>query len=380
MAFNRTVDILGDLKLTADGRDIVMIDGAQKVVQSIRTRAQIFKGSWRYDLNLGVPYFQDILIGGPKTELVRRRFYELIAGTPGVISVQKVDILFGAKNQTVYVSFACTAADGTALTAKLDFLPSNAYAPIPPAFTPSSLSAVSAILDVASATLVAGDVSVLPDLLNSNPAQQSVAGRRPTMQLSANGLPCMRFATNDCLRWTLGAGNNSVQQWGIGLWVKPDSLASTQVLYSTEIVSGATGNKNLMLVNTAGVGELTAYTADAVSLIGQTPAGKIPALAWTFATAEWLYDAASNALKLTWSVNAVAQTVTFFGSVSTPAPLQTVTGASTIGNRTDGSATLPFNGLIGPQIYIFGSKMAGATTGLLTDGARLQLSNYLVPT
>ena len=92
MPFYRGLDIPGDLSLTADGRDIVFTDGALKVLQNITTRAQIFKGSWRYDRNAGMPYFQEILVAGANMALVRRRFYEMLAGTPDVTAVLKLTV------------------------------------------------------------------------------------------------------------------------------------------------------------------------------------------------------------------------------------------------------------------------------------------------
>lgn len=105
--FNRGYPVRGDLALTADGRDLDIVSGAAKVAQNIKVRAGIFKGSWRYDRQLGVPYFEEILAAGASIELVRRRFRELISGTPGVLSVQSLTVRFDNALQTVFVEFAC---------------------------------------------------------------------------------------------------------------------------------------------------------------------------------------------------------------------------------------------------------------------------------
>ncbi len=120
MPFNRGFDIVGDLQLTEDGRDLEFVSGGAKIVQSIRTRAQIFKGSWRYDRNVGVPYFEDILVHGASAELVRRRFYELIIGTDGVTAVTKLTLRFDSPNATVYVDFACVG-NGELVNSVLEF-------------------------------------------------------------------------------------------------------------------------------------------------------------------------------------------------------------------------------------------------------------------
>lgn len=119
--FNRGFPIRGDVALTADGRDLQLISGAAKVVQSIRVRAQIFKGSWRYDRQIGMPYFQDILVFGASAELVRRRFQELIINTDGVLSIQSLNIRFDRTVGTIFVEFVCVADTGEVIRDVLDF-------------------------------------------------------------------------------------------------------------------------------------------------------------------------------------------------------------------------------------------------------------------
>jgi len=94
VTFRRCFPIRGDLELTDDGRDLVLVAGRNKVAQSIVVGAQIFKGSWRYDRGAGIPYFQDIMLGGPQQDVVRRRFVDFLAGTDGVTSVDSLTLRF----------------------------------------------------------------------------------------------------------------------------------------------------------------------------------------------------------------------------------------------------------------------------------------------
>lgn len=119
--FNRPFPIVGDLKLTDDGRDLVLIAGPAKVAQSIRVRAQIFKGSWRYDRQYGVPYFEDILAFGASVELVRRRFYDLLAETDGVLTVETINVRFDAAAEKILVDFTVIADTGEIVRDVLDF-------------------------------------------------------------------------------------------------------------------------------------------------------------------------------------------------------------------------------------------------------------------
>jgi hypothetical protein len=119
--WNRGFDVLGDVKLTADGRDLELISGAAKVAQSIKTRAGIFKGSWRYDRRIGVPYFEDILVFGATVELVRRRFYDLVAQTDGVLSVQAITVTFDRTTETIFVAFQALTDTSEIIRDTLDF-------------------------------------------------------------------------------------------------------------------------------------------------------------------------------------------------------------------------------------------------------------------
>ncbi len=61
--------------------------------------------------------------------------------------------------------------------------------------------------------------------------------------------------------------------------------------------------------------------------------------------------------------------------------LLTATGNFLIGNeRNDTTASSPYAGLIGPDIYVFSDKQAGATVGLLTLQSRFDLMSYQRPT
>ncbi len=115
----------GDIQLTDDGRDLQLVTGAAKVAQSIKVRAGTFRGSWRYDRRVGLPYFEDILAFGASLELVRRRFYDLLAQTDGVLSVQSLTIEFDRPNETVFVKFAVLTDTSEVLRDVLDFTPAN---------------------------------------------------------------------------------------------------------------------------------------------------------------------------------------------------------------------------------------------------------------
>jgi len=247
-------------------------------------------------------------------------------------------------------------------------------------FVPTDISAVSAWLSVADATHDSNGVSSLPDLMNSNPAVQSVDARKPVIELSANALPCMRFATNDVLRWPVTPANTTQQTWGIAFWFKPNTLTGVQMLFAAFPNTGGTNVNRLRLyVQSNGL---------TCEIIASGNNGRFLSAAssistdWQHVTFEYDASGATEALKATVTINGIVKTVTFGnqGAGAAIGNLVTVTGNLLFGDHIDGTASFPFNGLIGPNIYAFSSKMAGATQGLLTAAARTSLMAYHNPT
>lgn len=68
---------------------VPIIDGADYVRQKLQTKLRLFLGEWFLDLNVGVPYFQDILKKQVSTNVIASIFKDVILETPGVIELQE---------------------------------------------------------------------------------------------------------------------------------------------------------------------------------------------------------------------------------------------------------------------------------------------------
>jgi len=223
-----------------------------------------------------------------------------------------------------------------------------------------------------------GSVSSIPDSYTTNPATQTNNLRRPTFQYSDNGQPCLRFLTNDTLSWPITPSNSGNQRWGVAFWVKFDDLSGVKALFTTMTTGGASANRLRFYQQTSGL----TCEIYATSVAGRfVNAANCLTLGWNFVSFEYDSLQPTEATKAVITVNGSARTTSFGnqGGGAAIGDLISVTGTHVIGDIQNGAPSLPLNGVIGPNLFLFGSKMFQATTGLLTNRARLQLMDYEKP-
>lgn len=101
----------GDLELV-DG-DAVLITGIDAIAQDLTRRLRTFKGEWFADPEgVGVPYLQEVLGKGRTLAAVRQVFRDQILGTPGVLSIETMDLDFDEPTRVLTVTFQGTTTDG----------------------------------------------------------------------------------------------------------------------------------------------------------------------------------------------------------------------------------------------------------------------------
>lgn len=253
-------------------------------------------------------------------------------------------------------------------------------------FTPLEVPALASwfrLADAASVITGSGYSSVRDILDPSNPAVQSTDGRRPINQSASNGLPVMSFTTNHVLAAPLTAARNGATFWGMAGWVRPTNVSGAKAIGAVSgLPGGASAFKIIPYLSGSAVA-LIAYISGTDGRNAASPSAVVSAATWHFVTFEYDGSGATEADRNVITIGGVAQALTFsnIGAGGTTGALPTPTGNLLIGNQQDsGAASTPFVGLMGPNLYLFGSKMAGATSGLLTAAARTALMNFEVPT
>lgn len=82
-----------DLKLTQDGDlaidtfDLALVDGRAQVAQRMKTRLKTFLGEWYLNTDRGVPYFEDVFVKDPDTELVNAVLQDQILLDPEITEI-----------------------------------------------------------------------------------------------------------------------------------------------------------------------------------------------------------------------------------------------------------------------------------------------------
>lgn len=104
------LDNAGDLEIVGD--DLALIDGDDAIVQDVAIRLQFFRGEWRNDLAIGIPYYGEILITNPNLLTVRSIFREAILTTEGIASLNRFDFDFDGAPRKLSISFEAAKTEG----------------------------------------------------------------------------------------------------------------------------------------------------------------------------------------------------------------------------------------------------------------------------
>ena len=99
----------GDLVL--EDATIVVIDGIEEIAQHVRVRLRLLRGEVPMRQDLGLPVFDEILIKAPSYDVISQIIRDTIQGTPGIVSVEELDIgAIDPLTRVSVVTFSATAS------------------------------------------------------------------------------------------------------------------------------------------------------------------------------------------------------------------------------------------------------------------------------
>jgi len=92
------IDTPRDIKLSTSGDwdvttgDLELTQGTDAIKQSVRIHLEFFQGEWFLDLDAGIPYYQSIMVKNPNPNLLQSVFRSALDETPGVASVDELNL------------------------------------------------------------------------------------------------------------------------------------------------------------------------------------------------------------------------------------------------------------------------------------------------
>jgi hypothetical protein len=107
------LDTTGDLDISDDA--LHLVDGADAIAQHVQIRLRLFKGEWFLDAEVGLPYYDTVLVKAPDLLAIRSVIRQAILETPGVASLDGFEMEFDRAARSLAVSFTATTDDGQQL-------------------------------------------------------------------------------------------------------------------------------------------------------------------------------------------------------------------------------------------------------------------------
>lgn len=99
-------------RLTVENGGFADCSGLESIRQHVWLRLQIFLGECVYDVNLGVPWIQEVAAAGTDPARIATIFRETILGTPGITAITKGPTLDVSDLRAMTLSFTATTDAG----------------------------------------------------------------------------------------------------------------------------------------------------------------------------------------------------------------------------------------------------------------------------
>lgn len=101
----------GDLDLSTG--NLRFVRGADAVAQHLKIRLRFVKGEWFLDQRVGIPYRSQIWVKNPNLAAIRTTYRRAILTTPGVDTLERIDLTFDAPTRTMRLEFSAKLAGET---------------------------------------------------------------------------------------------------------------------------------------------------------------------------------------------------------------------------------------------------------------------------
>jgi hypothetical protein len=104
------LDTDGDIKIT--GSDLTLTTGVDAVKQHLSQRLRTFYGEWFLNMEIGVPYFQQVLRKNPDPVVIDSIFKREIINTPGILQLTEFNLDIAPATRELALSFKALCTGG----------------------------------------------------------------------------------------------------------------------------------------------------------------------------------------------------------------------------------------------------------------------------
>lgn len=98
--------------LVIENGDLQIVDGTEGIKQDILQSLRVFLGEWFLNLDVGLPYFQQILVKNPDQGKVDALILATILAVPGVTGVTKFSFTPNFVERTLRIEFIASVTNG----------------------------------------------------------------------------------------------------------------------------------------------------------------------------------------------------------------------------------------------------------------------------
>lgn len=118
-----------DLLLDADGDlafvggDVAFVSGVDAIRQDAACRLRFVRGEWPLAPSVGVEYHEAIFVKAPDLARIRAIYTRELLATPGIVSVESVDLSLDASTRKLSGTFRATADTGAVITGAIGGTP-----------------------------------------------------------------------------------------------------------------------------------------------------------------------------------------------------------------------------------------------------------------
>ncbi len=98
--------------LLIQNNDLVLVDGQQAILQDILQTLSFLYGEWFLNNQIGIPYFQQILVKNPDQRAIDAIFIDAILGVPGVQSLSLYQFIPSYQYRNLAIEFIAQTTSG----------------------------------------------------------------------------------------------------------------------------------------------------------------------------------------------------------------------------------------------------------------------------